>query len=847
MPGIASTPAPVTSGPRALGPVNGRPAFAGRRRGLLRHARIRAKLALILLVPLLAIGALATGRLVDAVGRAVEADLVHALARVAVQAGDLGHELHRERIEAVRLLANPGAEAAAFTRQTVRTDAAAADYQATVSVLPRRVPALATARLAAIDAHLTDLATLRQQILSDPSISISAVLLRYRAMLVDLGAYQATLPAVVTDPDLAEQTRAVAAIAAAGAHAADAEAIARTAAVTGVLTTAQREALRATQTGQREAFTTFGQTADPDQRAIVERAITGANVDTAEAAIAALLDETRAGAAGEPVAAAAAGLAGMVDITRYVGRQLYDHLLDAAAATRSAVLRQVILESVAVTLVLVAAVLVAVLLARMLAAALHRLRAAAVGVARAELPTAVARLSDPVALTDTSPEQLASEIQVPAQLRSRDEIGEVAHALYDVHRTAVQMAAEQAALRTSLSAMFINLARRSQTLVDSMISRLDRLQRNETDADKLQQMMVLDSLATRMRRNDENLLVLAGADSSPPRTRDALIIDVLRAAQSEIEQFHRIEFGMVDDDVLVTAAAVNDVVRLVAELLDNATRFSRPDTAVVCEARRLGHQLVIQVEDRGLGMTPAVTDEVNAMLARPGQLDVATVRKMGLAVVARLAARHQIHVHLQAHPHHGTIATIALPPTVLVLPTGRHHATHPAAIGLPPVPLPTAVPASPERPEAVRPRRAPDVARHHARRRGRDQPSDQLVETTLPLPVLNGHTPSGDPGPSQHHGPSHHHGLSREHGFSIEPGSSMGDGGLRGHGASREHGLPKRVPQAQTPGPPMPPAALPAPRRPLEQTRDRLAAYQAGVRRARLHQSPPLQPENGTP
>ena len=157
----------------------------------------------------------------------------------------------------------------------------------------------------------------------------------------------------------------------------------------------------------------------------------------------------------------------------------------------------------------------------------------------------------------------------------------MARAFNMVHREAVRVAAEQAVLRTSVSAMFLNLARRSQTLVDRMIGQLDGIERGEEDPKRLAELFRLDHLATRMRRNDENLLVLAGADTSPPRREDALLIDVLRAAQSEIEHYDRIEFGTVDNDVSVAAAAVNDVVRLLAELLDNATRFSPPDAAVV--------------------------------------------------------------------------------------------------------------------------------------------------------------------------------------------------------------------------------------------------------------------------
>src|SRR5690606_35347695 len=145
-----------------------------------------------------------------------------------------------------------------FTRQTARTDAVIARYQDAVAALPAE-PEVVGPRLAAVAAHLAGLVALRQRILSDPSLSASAALLRYQAMLVEVGAYQATLPAVVTDAGLAERTRAVAAIVSAAGHAADAEAIAQTAVVIGALTAGQREALRATQTGQREAFVAFGQ------------------------------------------------------------------------------------------------------------------------------------------------------------------------------------------------------------------------------------------------------------------------------------------------------------------------------------------------------------------------------------------------------------------------------------------------------------------------------------------------------------------------------------------------------------------------------------------------------------
>ncbi len=219
--------------------------------------------------------------------------------------------------------------------------------------------------------------------------------------------------------------------------------------------------------------------------------------------------------------------------------------------------------------------------------------------------------------------------------------------------------------------MFLNLARRSQTLVDRMIGELDAIERGEEDPKRLARLFELDHLATRMRRNDENLLVLAGADSTVPRRDDALLVDVLRAAQSEVELYNRIEFGTVDTDVSVAAHAVNDVVRLVAELLDNATRFSPPNTTVLADGRRIRDYVLIQIEDRGLGLTDEQLDLLNRRLTEPSGVDVAAFRLMGLAVVSRLAARYAIRVDLRRNAEGGIVAQVTLPAATVVLPNLR--------------------------------------------------------------------------------------------------------------------------------------------------------------------------------
>jgi signal transduction histidine kinase len=309
-----------------------------------------------------------------------------------------------------------------------------------------------------------------------------------------------------------------------------------------------------------------------------------------------------------------------------------------------------------------------VILARSLNLSLRRLREGALAVANRDLPDAVARLRDARTLGESGADEIVGQLRDPIRLTNKDEIGQVAQAFNVVHREAVRIAAEQAALRTSVSAMFLNLARRSQSLVDRMIGELDSIERTEEDPKRLARLFELDHLATRMRRNDENLLVLAGADSSAPRREDALLVDALRASQSEVELYNRIEFGTVDTDVAIAALAVNDVVRLVAELLDNATRFSPPTTTVVADARRIRDYVVIQVEDRGLGMSEQQMDQLNRRLSETPDVDVAAFRLMGLAVVSRLASRYGIRVELRANIEGGTVAQVIVPNSIVILP-----------------------------------------------------------------------------------------------------------------------------------------------------------------------------------
>ncbi|WP_240762275.1 nitrate- and nitrite sensing domain-containing protein [Micromonospora sp. HM134] len=341
-------------------------------------------------------------------------------------------------------------------------------------------------------------------------------------------------------------------------------------------------------------------------------------------------------------------------------RQLEDRVLDDAVVRAEQVsgdqLRTTLLVLGGIVVVLALAVLLAVLVGRSIANSMQRLRDQALRIAQVELPHALKRLR-------TVDGGVPAIDVPPAVVRSLDEIGELAEAFVAVHRSAVSVAVEQAETRRTVNAMFVNLARRSQVLVERQLELLDDLEREEADPDQLENLFKLDHLAARMRRNDESLLVLAGTESTRRWNRPVRLGAVLLAASAEIEQYQRVRHESVAD-LYVVGHAVGELVHLVAELLENATAFSRPDTLVRVTARAEGGGAVVEIADAGLGMSPTALAQANAVLAEPPVADVAAVERMGHFVVSHLAARHGVGVRLTAQGQ-GLVARLTLPATLL--------------------------------------------------------------------------------------------------------------------------------------------------------------------------------------
>ncbi|MEU5263196.1 nitrate- and nitrite sensing domain-containing protein [Amycolatopsis sp. NPDC021455] len=330
---------------------------------------------------------------------------------------------------------------------------------------------------------------------------------------------------------------------------------------------------------------------------------------------------------------------------------------------------------------MVLAVAVVFLITRQLLRSLKVLRRSALDVAETALPEAVRNIQEGRAQgTDVRP--------VPVQ--TDDEVGEVARAFDKVHHQALRLATEQAAMRTGYGSVFVNLSRRSQSLVQRQLQLIEQLERDEEDADQLATLFQLDHLATRMRRNNENLMVLSGAEPGRRSGKPVGTTDMLRAAVSEIEQYQRVQVQPPPPARIVGYAA-SDLMRLVAELLDNATAFSAPETSVTV-ASRLGEDgsLHIDILDKGIGMNECEVIEANTRLTEAGSVDLVTSRRMGLFVVGRLASRHRIGVSLHGGKDIVGVRATVVVPAELVMPvtdgpvTGpigavQQHPTSPAA------------------------------------------------------------------------------------------------------------------------------------------------------------------------
>ena len=369
--------------------------------------------------------------------------------------------------------------------------------------------------------------------------------------------------------------------------------------------------------------------------------------------------------------------------------QVSDRLLTKISAdlatNASASKTRALTDSGIILLAILASLLLALLVARALIVPLRKVRVGALEVANEKLPETVARIRD-----GKEPEEFT-----PIPVHSKEELGQLARAVDDMHRQAVNLATGEAQLRSQVGAMFVTLSRRNTTLVNQQLALIEALEQDEEDPQRLEQLFSLDHLATRMRRTAESLVILGGTSGRTAGFEEISVSDVVHAAVSEVQDYQRVRIDAAPDRMIVGRAA-SDVVHLMAELIDNALSYSPPGTPVTIQASEDDGRVEIEIIDNGLGMAGDALARANDSLKRGGEVTVDTARRMGLFVVSRLAEEHGLKVKLRRNVNGGgIIASITLPPHVLV---SDEPVEHVSALDAPPEQEPVA-PVVDEEPE----------------------------------------------------------------------------------------------------------------------------------------------------
>jgi len=633
----------------------------------LRNWRLRTKLFAVLLIPTVAALALGGLRVQSDLQSATEFNQLANEVQLESSVADLVQQLQRERDLSVSHVASgKQIDRVVLDRQLRRVNDNSDALQTKITELSGDLEPAVADRFRRAAEQLKRLNSLRNAV-RDTAYPSEAVLRTYSESvesLLDLGE-QAI--AGINDPDLVRLHLATNAIARIKEQESRKRGILLDTFQRQDFPASQQRLLLAANAELEAARNDFRKSASPDQAKIYDDTVTGLIVDTANDMQESALNLAAANQSLQSLSPERWDIASTltVNLTRDVENLLLEQLQNRTDEATGTARADAFRDSGLVLAALLLALAMALFVARSILNPLRILRRTALAVADHGLPEAVEKI-----LADPNPQLAAQNAIAPVPITTREEVGQVARAFDAVHGEAVRLAAQQALLRDNVNAMFVNLSRRSQALVERQLNLIDRLEQDEQDPDQLASLFELDHLATRMRRNSENLLVLSGTDLSRRLTRPVPAAEVLGAAVSEVEQYARVQVGQTPE-LTVQGRAVNDLVHLIAELLDNATAFSDPVTKVtVRTARTRKGELAIEIQDRGVGMAEQDILDANERLADPPDVDVAVSRRMGLYVVARLAKRHDIKVRLRVNEdiEGGTTALVVVPGTLVAQP-----------------------------------------------------------------------------------------------------------------------------------------------------------------------------------
>lgn len=630
------------------------------RRGWRISGSIVRLLRLLVAVPLLAVIGFAGLALQGTVRQVVTAGTAYDLVTLSAQAGALTRALQAERVTAaVELTTRTEAASTTFEERVGSTDVAIAEFQR-----QRAEVSSAAAILQRVDAGLNALSTVREQVRSSPRASLSAIAFSYRILIADLLAFRAS---VATDSSarVADDVRAAVAVAEAGEAIGQLQIIVLRSLAGGELTPAGQQESAGAQARFAEAGNSFLDLAEPGYVARWEQIGTNPQVVAAQR----LQDEVGRTLPGKRLAVEAdawvTATDGWIGQMFQIQAEADEAVADAVAAERGQRMRDALLQSTGMLLVLALTAVLTGVVARRITRRLRSLRNTVAKVAYDRLP-AVVRELDAAPPGTVRPDEVADRSVSEFRITGSDEIAEVATATRALHREAVRIAGEQAVMRSNVAEIFVHLSRREQRLVDAILAQVDQVERDEADPERLQQLYRLDHLATRMARINQSLLVLGGSGISRVRQEPVPLDHVIQAALSQIEHYTRVRIGAVDEELCVVGGAVDEVVHLLAELLDNATAYSPPETEVLVTGHGLSDRAIVEVMDQGVGLSAQRCAQLNDQLTAPATVDASGVRAMGLTVVARLAARHGVRVELRPGTPVGTVAEIGMPASIIL-------------------------------------------------------------------------------------------------------------------------------------------------------------------------------------
>ncbi|WP_125728184.1 nitrate- and nitrite sensing domain-containing protein [Kibdelosporangium aridum] len=635
-----------------------------------RDWHLRTKLAAVTLVPLVFVVALGAVQIHDQVARADSYRRVDRLVALSDQVGKTIGGLQQERAESTKLLVAKTEQPGPELRQEYQATDVNWDAMSRAAAVVQFVTPVAQDAGQEVAAMPGSLSTVRDQV-GQAALDPRSALIQYNDLIATLLRFDRALAGEITDPALSGTAAALHNLQLATEEVYLQQAVVATGIVRGALSTVELSMLRTSQSRLGARTADFNATATQAQRQEFIKTASGAGVTTRTRLVNQILDqqETRPGplainssdwqTSSQLTTGAYATVAGVLARgMRAESLRLQNAASDAAG-----------LVSVVLFSAMLLAAAVVVIVGRQLVGSLRILRRSALSVADHKLPEAVAGLRAGA---------LLPPLVAPVPVTTKDELGQVARAFDAVQDQALRLAAEQAHLRASYGDVFVNLSRRSQGLVQRQLHLLDRLERDEEDPDQLATLFQLDHLATRMRRNNENLMVLSSGSELARRAGSPVqLADLLRAAVSEIEQYQRVVV-QPPPPLTVVGYAARDLVRLTAELLDNATAFSAPETKVTIASRLADDGTVsVDVLDSGIGMRDEEIAEVNGRLADGGLLDASASRRMGIFVVGRLASRHNVKVELHGGKDiQGIRATMTIPADLLS--PGEHEEVPPA-------------------------------------------------------------------------------------------------------------------------------------------------------------------------